>query len=716
MKKIKYIEQMEHSECALACIAMIINYYGYSINLSTLRDKFGVPIGGYNILQIIQILKNYNISSKAFKINNIDEIDNSYLPLIAYWNDNHYIIVEKFKKKKVLITDPALGRILISIDEFKQHFSNKVILCAPNESFEKHKDKNKINFFSSIVLKKKKNIAILLFLSLLLQAFSILVPIMDQYLIDYLNINIDIPFLNKLGICIFAFTISYYLLNLIRSFIIIKFQIYFDKNLMDKLLKHILKLPYSFFTNRSTGELLFRANSNSYVCQILTDKFISIFIDLLLAFIYLFMMFKYSLALSILVIIIAIVLSLLSFFNSNKFNSITNDEMIEQVKVQKSLTEMIEGILTIKSIGSESIFFNKWSKLFDRQLQFTYKKGILNAIFTNISGTLIFIIPMIIIWYGSYFIKSNDLTIGTIVAFNTISTSFLKPILSLSDSYSNILILKTILNKLYDIIDSKPEKIITDNSLKISKGNITLNHVFYKYNVFNPYVINDVSFSINAGDKVAIVGKSGCGKSTLLKLILGLYSPEKGSISVDDIDISSINIKDFRSQIGVVLQEPQLFNDTVKNNILIGKENIPDSLLYKVAELSGINDFLVNTPLGLDTIVSEKGINFSGGQRQRISLARALINNPKILLMDEPTSSLDNESESSFMSTILKLSSTCIVVSHRLSTIINFNKIIVIDNGKIVEVGSHDELMSKKGYYQKLYSSKMNLDFQSSYN
>ena len=163
--------------------------------------------------------------------------------------------------------------------------------------------------------------------------------------------------------------------------------------------------------------------------------------------------------------------------------------MIEQVKVQKSLTEMIEGILTIKSIGSESIFFNKWSKLFDRQLQFTYKKGILNAIFTNISGTLIFIIPMIIIWYGSYFIKSNDLTIGTIVAFNTMSTSFLKPILSLSDSYSNILILKTILNKLYDIIDSKPEKIITDNSLKISKGNITLNHVFYKYNVFNPYVI-----------------------------------------------------------------------------------------------------------------------------------------------------------------------------------------------------------------------------------
>ncbi len=296
------------------------------------------------------------------------------------------------------------------------------------------------------------------------------------------------------------------------------------------------------------------------------------------------------------------------------------------------------------------------------------------------------------------------------------STSFLKPILSLSDSYSNILILKTILNKLYDIIDSKPEKIITDNSLKISKGNITLNHVFYKYNVFNPYVINDVSFSINAGDKVAIVGKSGCGKSTLLKLNLGLYSPEKGSISVDDIDISSINIKDFRSQIGVVLQEPQLFNDTVKNNILIGKENIPDSLLYKVAELSGINDFLVNTPLGLDTIVSEKGINFSGGQRQRISLARALINNPKILLMDEPTSSLDNESESSFMSTILKLSSTCIVVSHRLSTIINFNKIIVIDNGKIVEVGSHNELMSKKGYYQKLYSSKMNLNLQSLYN
>lgn len=707
MSKIKYIEQMEHSECALACIAMICNYYNYKINLSTLRDEYGVPVGGYNILQISQILNSYNIDSKGIKINDITSINKNMFPLIGYWNDNHYVIIEKIKKDKVLVTNPSFGKLWITLEEFKKSFSNKAITCSPNKDFQNYKDKNRTTFFLSLILEKKGNIFGLIICSLLIQLFAIIIPIINQKVIDSLNTSINTTFLNKIGIDVLVFTISYYILSTVRSYVIVKIQVYFDKQLMSKLLRHLLNLPYSFFTNRSTGELIFRANSNSYISQILTEKLVSIFIDSLLVFIYLFIMFKYSIPLSLFTIGIAIILIILSIINSKKFNSLTNDEMVEQVKVQKILTEMIDGIMTIKSMGGENIFFKKWNKLFDKQLQFTYKKGVLNSFLSNISNSLLFILPMIIIWYGSYSVISGDLTVGMIVAFNTIAISFLQPIISLTGSYSNILILKTILGKLYDIINSKTEKILTDNILNINAGKIEFKNVYFKYNRFDPHILKNISFSINPGEKVAIVGKSGSGKSTLLKLILGLYNSQSGNIYIDDTNIKDINLKNLRSQFGVILQEPLLFNDSIKENIIIGKENISNTQINEAVIKSGINNFLVNVPLGIDTIISEKGTNFSGGQRQRISLARALINNPKIILMDEPTSSLDNEAEASLINEVLKLDSTCIVISHRLNTIENFDKIIVIDDGKIVECGSHNELIINKGCYYNIYNSKV---------
>lgn len=381
--------------------------------------------------------------------------------------------------------------------------------------------------------------------------------------------------------------------------------------------------------------------------------------------------------------------------------------MIEQVKVQKILSEMLEGIITLKSIGGESDFLNKWHNSFRKQLNFTYKKGVLNLFLSNISSSLLFILPIIIILYGSYSVISGSLTIGMLVAFNTISASFLQPIISLTGSYSNLLTLKTILNKLYDIMNSKTEKILVQNIFNINAGQIKFDNVSSKYNKFDPYILKNLSFTINPGEKVAIVGKSGCGKSTILKLLLGLYTLQMGEIYIDGVNIANVNIKNLRTQFGVVLQEPQLFNDSIKENITLGKENISNEQIYKACQKSGIDNLLLNIPLGWDTIVSEKGVNFSGGQRQRISLARALINDPKIIIMDEPTSSLDNEAETSFMNEVLKLDSTCIVVSHRLSTIEHFDKIIVIDNGKIVEYGSHHDLMEAQGCYNKMYNSKI---------
>lgn len=704
MKKIRFIEQMEHSECGLACVAMLCNYYQYQINLSKLREEYGVPVGGYTLFQLKQMLSDFNIDSKGIKIIDINALDKSYFPFIAFWENKHFVIVEKVGRNKILIVDPSSGRHWMDRNEFSEKFSQSALIAKPNKEFNTYKNSHKISYFFSIIKTNKPLLIKLFITSILIQIVSLFIPLVTQRLIDKVVLTINTNFLNKVGICIILFAVFFYFLTLFRSFLIIKVQVLFDNELMTKLLSHLLDLPYSFFTNRSSGELLYRINSNLIIRQILTQNFVSIFIDSILIFIYLFMMFKYSTSLSVLVLIFSFILVVISIFNSYKVNQITNLELLQQALVQKSLNETINGILTIKSMGKEDIFYSNWKEPFNIQLNYSKEKGKWSTILSNISNIIQIVFPIFLIWYGSYSLANQNFTLGMLVAFNSLASSFMQPVISLSSSYTDIMVLKTYLNKLYDILTTKPEQGLTQKTYAIINGNITLKNIYFKYSKFDLYTLKNISLSISPGEKIAIVGKSGSGKSTLLKILLGLFTPQQGNVYVDDIDIKNINIRNFRKQIGIVLQEPQLFNSTIKENIVFGNRDIDDDHIEFVSKKAGILDIIKSLPLGLETIISEKGINLSGGQRQKIALARALINNPKILFMDEPTSSLDNEAEKDFMNQIFKLDTTCVVISHRLSTIDKFNRIIVMNNGEIVEQGTHYDLLNHNGYYYNIYN------------
>lgn len=703
LRKIKLIEQMEHSECGLACVAMILNYYKLKINLSKLREDYGVPIGGYNLLQLKEILTDFNIDSKGVTIKELNNLDKKYFPFIAFWKNKHFIIVEKIKKTKVLIIDPSLGKKWISKNEFIDSFSKIALFCIPNKHFKPIKNVEKINFFISLFTGQKKLIFLLILISLAIQIVGIGVPILIQNIIDkfiYYN-RID---LNILGFLIISIILGFYILNVSRTLIISKVHIIFDENLMSKVFKHLLQLPYNFFTNRSHGELIYRMNSNLYIRQILSERIISIFIDIILFFIYLGIMLKYSITLSLLVLLIGIIIVIISLINSNKIKSINEVEIIHSTKIQTILNESINGILTIKSLGGEENIFNNWFKEFSYQLQCMRLKGKYNAFLSNIPYTIQMILPLIILWNGAYYIEYNHMTIGTLIAFNTIAAYFINPILSLTNSYSDLIILKLYINKLYDIISSNPEK-YTDNKIQIKSGNINIKNVYFKYNKFAQNVLTNINLYIKSGEKVAIVGKSGSGKSTLLKLLIGVYSCNSGKVFIDNIDIQKTNLQNYRSNLGVVLQEPQIFNGTIKENILFGR-TLSNNAIFKAINKANLTNFIENLPLGIETIISEDGINLSGGQRQRISLARALLNNPKIIYMDEPTSSLDNEAEMDIINNIFNIDSTCIIICHRFYNIENFDKIVVMDNGKIVDIGSHLELKSRCTLYNNMYEIK----------
>lgn len=700
-RKIKLIEQMEHSECGLACVAMILNYNNFKVNLSQLREKYGVPVGGFNLFQLKSILSDYGVESKGVNINNINELAKDNFPFIGFWNKKHFVIIEKISKKKALVADPALGRRWIKIEEFHRCFSQISLLCEKNEINNSNTKYEKIEFIKILLKGQKKLIVILILLSLIIQFFGVNISVLIQNIIDnFLNYG-DINFnrITWLTICIIF---SFYILNIIKTLMIGKIQMIFDENLMVRVYKHILKLPYSFFTSRTHGELVYRMNSNIYIRQILSDKIVSVTIDSILFFAYLLIMIRYSIGLSLIVFFIAMIIVGISIINTSKIKSINENEIIYSNKIQTILNESISGILTIKVVGGEDKVFNDWFDIFKKQLNSLWIKSKWNAVLYNIPNTIQVALPLIIFGIGSYYLKNNLLTVGSLIAFNTLATYFISPILSLTGSYSELVILRVYIDKLLDILTSS-EEITGEKELNIVDGSIEVENLSFRYNAFDKNVINNISFNIESKQKVAIVGKSGSGKSTLLKLLMGIYKYETGKIKVDNIEIDEINPYKYRTQLGVVLQEPQIFNNTIKENISFGRK-VTLNQIENAVKLSNINDFIKNIPLGDNTIISENGANLSGGQRQRVSLARALINNPKIIFMDEPTSSLDNESEKEVINNIFKLDSTCIIVSHRFYNIDAFDKIIFMENGSIVDIGTHRELISRCSEYDRIYN------------
>lgn len=353
---------------------------------------------------------------------------------------------------------------------------------------------------------------------------------------------------------------------------------------------------------------------------------------------------------------------------------------------------------TIKSLKNFNVSENAIKQILN-----TYTTKLF-MFFNKVSTSIQVFIPVIVFIYGSYFIDKKQLTIGSLIAFNTVASSFIMPLISLSNSYSDILALKIYLNKLYDILNTEQEQ-SKKEQIKIKKGNIKIDNLYFRYSKLDNDILKGISLRIKAGEKVAIVGKSGSGKSTLIKLIIELFKYDRGSIKIDNVDINHINIQNYRTQLGVVLQEPQIFNGTLKDNILLGKKYDHEKMNAAV-KISNIENLINSMPMGLDTIISEDGINLSGGQRQRISLARAIYNEPKIIIMDEPTSSLDNESEKEIIDNIFKLNNTCLIISHRFYNIEKFDKIILINKGKIEDIGSHNELIIRNNTYQKMYCIK----------
>lgn len=709
--RVPFIEQMEQSECGLCCLAMVLSYYKHNKSLSELRELGGGGRDGTNLLILRNIARSLGMDSEGMKVP-LDKLNQIPLPCILHWGNNHFVVLEKIKKDKLYILDPAIGRRIIGQDELKDHFSGMALLLVPTSNLVKVNAPSIWIKVLKLIIKEKWLVSTILVWTLWLQILAILTPMLTQFIIDSVLTpkNIEPMKMIAVGmICLLTFQMIF---TFLRAKYLVKLQNALDWQLMSNFFKHLLRLPYQFFQLRSSGDLILRANSNAIIREVLSSRIVNAILDGGFILVFIIYMLNQSIKLTGWVLFIGLAQVIIVCLSNMLMKRYSQEELLRQTAATSYLTETIHGISVVKSTGAENITYGDWSNLFKKQLKATRRRGMLSANTESLLNTLKFAAPLIILWVGTHEVMSNQMTLGAMFAFYTIANSFFTPLTSFVTTFNQIIIVGVYLNRILDIIESPVEQ-DEDNTiqpLKKLKGEIELRNVSFKYHLSGEKVIDNVSLTIHPGQKVALVGVSGSGKSTLAHLLLGLYTPSEGEIYYDGCELSKLNKSSLRKQLGVVTQDTFLFNRSIYDNIALYNPNTNFEKVITAAKIAGIHDTIMAMPMKYETIISELGSNISGGQKQRIALARALCQNPSILLLDEATSALDTITEQKVDQSLSALNCTRIVIAHRLSTIINADLIVVIHNGKIVEQGTHEDLMNFNKHYAELYHTKILMD------
>ncbi|MGP4039111.1 peptidase domain-containing ABC transporter [Gracilibacillus sp. D59] len=710
MKKVPYIQQMQESECGLVCIAMILHYHKHHISLSDMRNDFKVSRDGLSFKDLNDIASYYDLNTKSYQCPT-SHLHKMKFPCLIHFDNNHYVVLEKVTKNKAYIVDPNNGKGKIHLEEFQNRYSGYLIEFMPNENFKQVKGKTNFSSFIEIIIQNKKMIMLICLSSLALQIFGIITPFTIGWITDNVIVPENAEMTDIILYIILTLFLSYEIFSILRAFLIAKMQTLFDESLMKKFVSHLLKLPYDFFEERSVGDLVFNSNSHIIIRQILSNRSITLVIDIILLFTYATLMLIQSFVMGLLVISLGIMIFLSVLISRSVTKRLTNKDVNAQAKTQSYLAEFLHGMTDVKTLSVEKEVYDGWWKKFSNQILITQKRTFWTSSIDSFANGILVLAPALLIAIGAYYVINEQISLGTLLAFNALSTAFLSPISSLGQTYNDWLLINSYIQKINDVMLTKTEEeqqtkgitsILKTDPPKL-QGQIELHNVSFKYDDFSNPILKNINLRISPGEKIGIVGSSGSGKSTLAKLILGLYTPSDGQILFDGVSIQRLNLSNLRKQIGVILQETTLFNKSVLENIRMENKDISNGQVKLAAEKAFIHDEIINFPMGYNTILTEGGENFSGGQRQRLLIARAIAQQPSILVLDEATSSLDYQSEAIISENLQSLNITQVIIAHRLSTIKEVDCIYVMDKGEIVEKGTHQELLNKSGHYSALY-------------
>jgi ABC-type bacteriocin/lantibiotic exporter with double-glycine peptidase domain len=694
---------MELADCGAACLAMVLAYYGKQVPLDELRQMTSTNRDGVDALAMTQAAQQYGLRARGVAAD-VDDLEQLPPATILHWEFMHFVVFERLRRNGVQVVDPAHGRRRLSMEVFRRSYTGVAITFEPGEDFQPSTLTAKGTWrYLRPLLGQSQRLARVLVASVLLRLLALALPLLTGLLVDRIVPRNDRHLLLVTGATMCA-VVGYFLLStLLRSHLLLQLRTRLDVGLTTAFVEHLVDLPYAFFLGRSAGDLMMRLQSNTVVREFLTTGTISALIDGSLASLYLVLLLMLSPPLAALVLGLALLQLIVLLLSWRRNQHLMSESLQVEARSQSYTFELLAGIETLKAAGAERRAAEHWERLFIDQVNVALRRGRLEASVDTVMSTLQLGSPLAILVYGGFQVLNGSISLGTMLAAAALAAGFLEPLATLIQTGLQVQLLRSYMERINDVLDAPREQegqtVATAPRLT---GRIQADGVSFAYGgPLAPPVVKDVSLEVQPGQLLGIVGRSGSGKSTLAHLLLGIYPPTAGRILFDGRDLAELELKSLRRQIGIVTQRPYLFGATIRQNIALSNPGMPHQAVVEAAKLACIHDEIVAMPMGYETRLVDGGASLSGGQQQRIAIARALAHRPTILLLDEATSDLDGVTERMVHHNLSALGCTRIVIAHRLSTIIDADLILVMEEGKIVQQGTHDELLALSGAYRQ---------------
>lgn len=710
-RRVPFVAQTAAADCGAACVAMTLALHGRIVALDEVRAVTGLSRHGIDAQRLLSAAEHFGLRGRGVQVRTPDDLAYLERGSILHWEFRHFVVLERAEKKGAWIVDPADGRRFVTRAQLERSLTGVAIVLEPGPDFTRGGEDRRASLLGRYVqrvLHHNGALARIVLLSILLQLFALAVPVLTGVLIDRVIPRGDQRLFWILAGGAAALVAFSALATLIRGHILLALRTRLDAQLTTDFLEHLVQLPFAFFQQRSTGDLMMRLGSNATIRETLTNAIVSGALDGLMVITYLALLLLADLRLGAVVATLAILRVAILVGAMQRRQRLTSEALQAQAAAQSYEVQLLSGIEALKACGAERRAVDAWSHLFVRQLNVSLARGRLDVLVQSLLDALQIASPVVILLYGATRVTNGEFSLGTMLGLAALSAGFLAPLSMLVANASQFQLLRSYLERLDDVLSTPAEDQGHDQPRPASfAGRVTVERLAFRYGPLVPPALHDVSFNVEAGALVAVVGPSGSGKSTLAGLVAGLLTSESGRVLYDGKPLAQYPREWLRTQLAYLPQHSFLFGTSIRANIALQDPQLPFERVVEAAKLAEIHDEIAALPMGYDTVLADGGSSLSGGQRQRIALARALANRPKVLILDEATSALDAVTEQKIQRNLRALRATRIVAAHRLSTIRDADLIVVLDGGRVIDTGTHVALAARDGLYRRLVAAQL---------
>ena len=688
--RLPMVLQTEAAECGLACVSMVARFYGSPAELADLRRRFGLSLMGATLADVVQIADQLGMASRPVRLE-LDELALLKTPCIIHWDLNHFVVLKSVRGGDVVIHDPAVGVRHLSLASVSEHFTGVALELTPTGGFEVAAPPPRVRLRAMLgqLVGLKRALGQIFALAVALEVFGVVSPFFMQWVVDNALLTADRDLLTTLALGFSLLMLLKIAVSAMRGWTLIALGASTKVQSRTNLFSHLINLPPTYFETRSMGDVMSRFSSQETIMQAITSDVVEAILDGVLAIVTLIVIFVYAPSLAVVVVLVAAAYGVLRWVSYQPLRQASLEAIVWAARRDTHFLETLRGIRTIKLFGAQEQRRSHWLNLLVETMNRQITTQTLGLFFRIANSLLVGGLAILIVWLGALRVLDKTFTVGMLLAFIAYKDQFIDRVSSLINRALDLQMLRLQAERLADIALTAPEP--RDQAADITAprsgdlATIDVRNLRFRYSENTPWVLDGISFRIEAGESVAIIGGSGCGKTTLLKLLASLLQPAEGEILVDGQPLPRLNRRHYRSMIGVVLQDDQLFAGSISDNISFFAPEHSQERVEACAKLAAIHDDITDMPMGYSTLTGDMGTVLSGGQKQRVLIARALYRQPRVLLLDEATSHLDIARESNVNSAIRQLSVTRIIVAHRPETIRSDDRVIILEKGKIVD-------------------------------